>query len=161
MNTNEKNPVLYETLRVLVGEVIVAVLTVGVFLLLDLFSLVDFSYTVITGAALGALVIVLNFFFLARSTDKIALEAMAARGVGEMDEEEIEKFTKEQSAKMNNAIKLSFLLRTISMLAALIVALITPYFNAIATIVPLLMLRPILTVSGLLRRKEDVDATGN
>ena len=161
MNTNEKNPVLYETLRVLVGEVIVAVLSVGVFLLLDLFSLVDFSYTVITGAALGALVIVLNFFFLARSTDKIALEAMAARGKGEMDEEEIEKFTKEQSAKMNNAIKLSFLLRTASMLAALIVALITPYFNAIATIVPLLMLRPILTVSGLLRRKEDVDATGN
>ena len=78
-----------------------------------------------------------------------------------MDEEEIEKFTKEQSAKMNNAIKLSFLLRTGSMLAALIVALITPYFNAIATLVPLLMLRPILTVSGLLRRKEDVDATGD
>lgn len=161
MDMNEKSPVLFETLRVLIGEAIVALLTVGVFLLLDALSVVEFSYTVVTGAALGAAVIVLNFFFLARSTDKIALEALEARGKGEMDDEEIEKFTKEHSAKMNNAIKLSFLLRTASMLAALIVALLTPYFNPIATLVPLLMLRPVLTVSGLLRRKENPDATGN
>ena len=161
MNTKEKSPVLYETLRILVGEVIVAALTVAVFLLLDVFSLTEFSYTVITGALLGAAVVVLNFFFLARSTDKIAVEAMEARGQGEMSEEEIEKFTKEQSARMNNAIKLSFIVRMGSMVGALILALITPIFHPVATLVPLLMLRPILTISGLLRRKEDPDATGN
>ncbi len=159
MNTKEKSPVFVETLRILIGETIVALLVVGVFLLLDLCSLVTFSYTVITGAALGALVIVLNFFFLARSTDKAALEAIEARGTDEMSDEEIEKFTKEHSAKMNNAIKLSFIVRTVSMLAALVLALITPYFHPIATLVPLLMLRPVITVSGLLRRKEDADAT--
>ena len=161
MNTKEKSPVLYETLRILIGEAIVAALTVLVFWLLSLFSLTEFSYTVITGALLGALVVVLNFFFLARSTDKIAVEAMEARGEGEMSEEEIEKFTKEHSARMNNAIKLSFIVRMISMVAALILALITPIFHPIATVVPLLMLRPILTISGLFRRKEEPDAAGH
>ena len=161
MNTKEKSPVLYVTLRILIGEVVVAVLTVAVFLLLDLFSLAEFSYTVVTGALLGALVVVANFFFLARSTDKIAVEAMEARGQGEMSEEEIEKFTKEQSTRMNNAIKLSFIVRMASMVASLILALITPIFHPVATVVPLLMLRPILTISGLFRRKEEPDATGN
>ena len=86
---------------------------------------------------------------------------MEARGQGEMSEEEIEKFTKEQSARMNNAIKLSFIVRMASMVAALILALITPIFHPVATVVPLLMLRPILTISGLFRRKEEPDATGN
>ena len=150
---------LAETLRILIGEAVVAVLTVGVFLLLDLFSLVEFSYTVITGAVLGAAVIVANFFFLARSTDKVALEAMAARGTTEMTEEEIEKFTEEHSARLNNAIKLSFIIRMTSMLAALVLALISPWFHPIATLVPLLMLRPVITVSEYFRRKEESDAT--
>lgn len=150
---------LAETLRILIGEAAVALLTVGVFLLLDLFSLVEFSYTVITGAVLGAAVIVANFFFLARSTDKVALEAMEARGTKEMTEEEIEKFTEEHSARLNNAIKLSFIIRMASMLAALVLALISPWFHPIATLVPLLMLRPVITVSEYFRRKEASDAT--
>lgn len=161
MNTKEKNPVLYETLRILIGEALAALLTVGVFWILSLFSVCKFDYTIITGALFGALVIVANFFFLARSTDKIALEALEARGKGEMSEEEIEKFTKEHAAKMNNAIKLSFLLRMGSMIAALVIAFITKWFHPVATLVPLLMLRPVLTVSGLFRRKENTDATGN
>lgn len=159
MKLQKKSPVLAETLRILIGEAVVAVLTVGVFLLLDLFSLVEFSYTVITGAVLGAAVIVANFFFLARSTDKVALEAMAARGTKEMTEEEIEKFTEEHSARLNNAIKLSFIIRMTSMLAALVLALISPWFHPIATLVPLLMLRPVITVSEYFRRKEESDAT--
>lgn len=159
MKLQKKSPVLAETLRILIGEAAVAVLTVGVFLLLDLFSLVEFSYTVITGAVLGAAVIVANFFFLARSTDKVALEAMEARGTKEMTEEEIEKFTEEHSARLNNAIKLSFIIRMASMLAALVLALISPWFHPIATLVPLLMLRPVITVSEYFRRKEASDAT--
>lgn len=159
MKLQKKSPVLAETLRILIGEAAVALLTVGVFLLLDLFSLVEFSYTVITGAVLGAAVIVANFFFLARSTDKVALEAMEARGTKEMTEEEIEKFTEEHSARLNNAIKLSFIIRMASMLAALVLALISPWFHPIATLVPLLMLRPVITVSEYFRRKEASDAT--
>ena len=159
MKLQEKSPVIAETLRILIGEAVVAALTVGVFLLLDLFSLVEFSYTIITGAVLGAAVIVANFFFLARSTDKVALEAIAARGTREMSEEEIEKFTEEHSARMNNAVKLSFIIRMTSMLAALVLALISPWFHPIATLVPLLMLRPVITVSEYFRRKEESDAT--
>ena len=159
MKLQEKSPVIAETLRILIGEAVVAALTVGVFLLLDLFSLVEFSYTIITGAVLGAAVIVANFFFLARATDKVALEAIAARGTREMSEEEIEKFTEEHSARMNNAVKLSFIIRMTSMLAALVLALISPWFHPIATLVPLLMLRPVITVSEYFRRKEESDAT--
>ena len=158
MNSQEKNPVLAQTLRILIGEGVVALLTVGVYYLLDICSLVTFSYTVITGALLGAAVIVLNFFFLARSTDKIALEALAARGTREMSEEEIQKFTEEHTARMNNAVKLSFIIRMLSMLGALILALLSPWFDPIATLVPLLMLRPVITVSELIRRKEESDA---
>ena len=63
---------------------------------------------------------------------------------GEITDFCFEKFTEEHSARMNNAVKLSFIVRMTSMLAALILALISPWFHPIATLVPLLMLRPML-----------------
>ena len=152
---NEKNPVLAQTLRVGVGEAIVCLLIVGVYLLLDLAGVYPFTYKAITGALLGALVIVGNFFFLALSVDRATLNAMSARPEGEMSDEQIEKWTAEHKAKLEGAVKLSFLVRMISMIGALVLAFLLPYFEVLATLIPLLMLRPILMVGELLFHKED------
>ena len=57
--------------------------------------------------------------------------------------------------KLENAIKISFIVRMASMLAALVLALLLPIFEVVATLIPLIMLRPILMVSELIRKKEE------
>ena len=155
MPTKEQNPVIRQTLRVGVGEAIVCLLIIGVYLLLDLAGVYPFTYKVITGALLGALVIVGNFFFLALSVDRATLEAMQSRPAGEMSDEQIEKWTQDHKGKVEAAVKLSFIVRMISMVGALVLAFLLPCFEVIATLVPLLMLRPILMVGELLPKKED------
>ena len=95
----------------------------------------------------------LNFLFLALSTRRAFDKAVEARGTREMNEDEIEKFTEEHQRIMNNAVKLSFIIRTLTMLATLIIAFILDYFNVLATLIPLLMLRPIIMIEALIREK--------
>ena len=143
-----KNLPLYETAFILIGEIIVSLIVCGVYLIIN-----KFSYKVITGVALGTAVTVLNFLFLAISTNRAFDMAMEARGTKEMNDEEAEKFAEEHGAGLQNAVKLSFIIRTFTMLAALIVAFVLKWFDVIATLVPLLMLRPIITVESILRQK--------
>lgn len=143
-----KNLPLYETAFILIGEIIVSLIVCGVYLIIN-----KFSYKVITGAALGTAVTVLNFLFLAISTNRAFDKAMEARGTKEMNDEEAEKFAEEHGASLQNAVKLSFIIRTFTMLAALIVAFVLKWFDVIATLVPLLMLRPIITAESILRQK--------
>ena len=151
----EKNPVLEQTVAVAIGEAAVCLLILLGYGLYALVTDYVFTYKVLTGALLGATVIVLNFYFLARSVDRATLRAMAARPEHEMSEEEIEKWTAEQRIGLENAIKLSFIVRMVSMLVALALALLLPVFEVVATLIPLLMLRPILMVAELIRKKEE------
>lgn len=153
--SKEKNPVLEQTVAVAIGEGIVCLLILLGYLIYDLASAYVFSYKVLTGALLGALVIVANFYFLARSVDRATLRALESRPDREMSEEEIEKWTSEQRAGLENAIKLSFIIRMASMLVALILAFLLPIFDVIATLIPLVMLRPILMVAELVRSKKE------
>lgn len=139
---------LYETAFILLGELIVSLIVCGVYLIID-----KFSYKVVTGVALGSTVVILNFLFLAISTNRAFDRALELRGTREMDEEEAEKFAEEHRAELNNIVKLSFVIRTLTMLATLVVAFILEWFDVIATLVPLLMLRPIITVEALIRQK--------
>ena len=143
-----KNLPLYETMFILIGEIIVSLIVCGVYLIIN-----KFSYKVITGAALGTAVTVLNFLFLAISTNRAFDKAMEARVTKEINDEEAEKFAAEHGASLQNAVKLSFIIRTFTMLAALIVAFVFKWFDVIATLVPLLMLRPIITAESILRQK--------
>ena len=153
-----KNLPLYETLFILLGEIIVSLITVGVYLLID-----KFSYKVITGVCLGSAVTVINFLIFAIATTRAFDKAVAARGDKELDEEEAEKFAEAQKQQMNAAMKISFIVRNLFMVATLVVAFILDYFDVIAidviaTLVPLLMFRPILMVEALIRdkfKKED------
>ena len=144
----------FETALILLGEVVISIIICAVYLLIN-----RFTYRVVTGVLLGSAVTVLNFLFLSISTNRAFDKAIEARGTKEMSEEEIEKFTEEHQGNLQNAVKLSFFIRTFSMMAALILAFLIKdgggerFFDVIATLVPILMLRPIITLESLLRNK--------
>lgn len=149
MNQSEANSTRRLFFTVLIGEVLVAALTVGVYLLIG-----RYTYRVVAGALLGTIVTVANLLLLILSTSRAVDRAMTARGTGEMSEEEIEQFTKENQAGITAAVKLSFLIRTLTMLGALILAFLLNHFDVIATLVPLLALRPLLMLQELFVRKK-------
>lgn len=126
-------------------EILISILTIIGAAVLELLGLISFDYTIITGVLLGAVVCTLNYSFLTLAVDKAISNYMALRGEREMSEEEAEKFAQENSAPIQNAIKLSFIIRTASMLIALVVAFITKWFNPLATAIPLLAFRPLLS----------------
>lgn len=165
-----------EILLLALGEACVAVLICLGYLLVGKFNL-----TVVSGALLGGLVTVLNFLFLAISVNRALdgiMEGMPSpaeieRAVDEVIEQtvsdsetddenaenetvsdEAARFAGENQAKLQNAVKLSFIIRSISMIAILVLAFITGIFDVIATVIPLFMQRPILTVSEMLRKEE-------
>ena len=145
----EKNPVFRETVRLGIGALIVSALVVAVYAIIQK----TVRWQVPVSALIGSAVMVGNFFFLARSTDKLFLLAMQARGEKEMTDEEIEKFTAEYQMKMAAKMQVSFIIRIISMVAT--VALTFIFLEGIAATVPLLMQRPLLYVNEFFRKKED------
>ncbi len=66
----------------------------------------------------------------------------------------VARFAAEQSLRVSRISKISFIVRTVSILATLVIALITKVFNPIATVIPMLAMRPIIMVEGLLRGKK-------
>ena len=72
----EKNPVFRETARLAVGEIIVTVLVVAAYALIQK----TVRWQVPVSALIGSAVMVANFFFLAKSTDALFMQAMEARG---------------------------------------------------------------------------------
>ena len=149
---NNANTTRRDLIMISVGEAIVSLLVVLGYLIASLFSY-PFTYKVITGVLLGALVTVGNFFFLTLSVNRAVDRFVELRGSREMSEEEAEKFTNEHSMAIQNAIKTSFIIRTVTMLATLILAFVTGVFEPIATVIPLLAYRPIISVGAALRDK--------
>ena len=122
-------------------------------LLLDLIGAATFNFRIPLGAVLGAAVILINYIFLIISVDKAIANYLALVNGKEMDEEEAQRFAQENAMPVQNAIKVSFIIRTVSMLAALIVAFILDWFNPIATAIPLLAFRPLLTLIEMIKGK--------
>lgn len=155
-----------ETVFLAIGEIVVSVLTVAVYLILQ-----KFNYTVVTGVLLGSAVSVLNFIILSISVNRALDNILVGADLPSVSAEEsisdsatdedtsgtddaAARFARENQLKLQNAIKLSYFIRTATMVLALIVAFVTKKFDLIATLVPLFMFRPILTVSEMLKRKE-------
>lgn len=175
MNQN-KFPVR-ETVILTLGEALVSVIITAVYLLVG-----RFDYTVPLGAALGAVVTVFNFIFLSiainRAVDKV-MQGYESRKTAKPDvvsqestdtsdnsdggeekeedadpyDDEAARFAQENAAKITAAVKISYIVRTASVLITLVLAFITKQFNVLATVIPILCFRPILTVSELIRRK--------
>ena len=157
------------------GELLIGAVISALFLLFG-----KFNYTVPLGSLLGGAVTLFNFVFLAVAVNRAIDEAMkvyearqaqkasmpadeGANGTENADsgeeenddpyDDEAAKFANENAAKITNAVKLSYLVRTASVVVTLVIAFVTKQFNIIATVIPLLCMRPILTVSELLRNK--------
>lgn len=137
-----------DVLYLAVGEVAAAAAVVAVYSLIG-----AFSYKVVAGALLGAVVAVFNFLYLSFSVNRAVDRFMALRGEREMDDEEAEKFAAEHVGEIQNAQKLSYIVRTFTMLGALVLAFLSKRFDVIATVVPLLLFQPILIISQNIARK--------
>ena len=137
-----------DTVWLAIGEAIVAALISVVFLLIGMFN-----YSVVTGAVLGGAVTVINFLILSVGINRAINKYVEERGDGEMDEEEADKYAKEHGMTVQNAMMKSYMLRMFLMIGALVLAGITGWFDIIATVIPLLMYRPILYVTEFIKTK--------
>ena len=153
MKTNKAH--YKETAILAVGEVIVCALVVLGFYVSDLIFDTGFTYRIFTGALLGTLVTVANFFGLSWSVNRAVDKYIEMRGSREMSEEEALKFTAEHSMRIQNSIRTSFIVRITTMLAALVVAFVLDWFAPLATAIPLIAYRPILVIGEVIRRKFD------
>ena len=138
----------YEIFSLLIGEILLSLVICAVYLIID-----KFNYTVITGVSLGSAVTLLNFLYLSITTTKAIDNFLMLRGEKEMTEEENAAFVAEHQARIQNKIKISYIIRTFTMLIALVLPLVTKQFDVIATLIPLLMYRPITIAASLIKRK--------
>ena len=128
--------VFRETGIVALGVGLCSAVMVGVFALMGLFDL-----SVLLGAVMGTVLTVLNFFVMAICASLAADKAAA------------------QDVKGGQAlISLSYMVRMALMLVALIVCGKSGLFNVIALAIPLVFVRPVLTVAEFFQKKGDNEA---
>lgn len=138
-----------EILFLIFGEAVASLIMIGIYALLK-----KFSYSVVTGAVLGSAITIFNFVWLSFSVNRAIDQVMEKRGNKEMTEEEAAAFAAENQAVVQRAAQGSYLLRQILMLGALILAFVSGWFDVIATLIPLLLFRPLITVHGLLKKEK-------
>ena len=125
--------VFKETLTVAVGEAICVAVMLGVFALLG-----KFDRSVVLGGILGGLLAVANFFFMAVGT---ALAADKAEN---------------QDVKGGQAIiSSSYTIRMIVMAVLLFAAVKSGFCNVFASVIPLVFVRPVLTLGEFFRKSGD------
>lgn len=149
MNTNKNSYI--DTIYLGIGELVVSLIVVLVYIAIGLFDT-----TVLTGVLLGSIVTVVNFLILSYSVNKAVNQFMELRGDAEMNDEEAADFAKANSLKIQNAVTKSYVLRTALMMGSLVLAFITNFFNPIATLIPLIMYKPLLYATEFIKKKRGV-----
>ena len=146
---NEQRVPKFELLVMIIGELIAALLICGVYLIIG-----KFDITVPLGAVLGGTATVFNFLFLIISTNRTIDKIMAERGDGEMDEEQAAEFATKHAGALRASAKISYIVRMVTLIACLVLALlIKNLFGLIPTLIPLFMMRPLLTASQLIKSR--------
>lgn len=145
---NKQKLPLKELIAIIVGEALASLVVCGIYLLID-----KFTYKVALGALLGSTVTFLNFIVLSLMTNRVINRFLEERGNEELTEEESAELALKFQGQVQAQIKISFIARTAVLLATLVVAFLTPVFEVLPTLIPLLMLRPILTLSEFIKRK--------
>ncbi len=152
----KKNSKYQEVVFLAVGEILVAALTVLGAFIVSLFTEYVFDFSAILGALLGAVVIIGNFLFLTISVNRAVDSYLEVRGSKEMTDEEAEKFTDENSMAIQNKIKTSYIVRTVTMLLTLVIAFVfLKVFNPICTAIPMLAFRPIIYATEIIKGKAE------
>ena len=147
METQNKNSYI-DTIYLAIGEFIVSLLVVLVYIAIG-----KFDWTVASGVILGSAVTILNFIILSHAVNKALNKFIDLRGDKEMDEEEAKAFAKANSIKVQNAVTKSYVFRTGLMMGALVLGFITKLFNPIATLIPLVMYKPLLYATQFIKQK--------
>ena len=145
---NKQKLPIRELISILIGEAIVSLVICGVYLIIS-----KYTYKVLLGVLLGSTVTVLNFLVLSIMTNRVINRFLEARGDAELTDEEAQAVAMKFQGQVQNQIKISFLVRTAVLAATLVVAFLVEIFEVLPTVIPLLMLRPILTVSEFIKRK--------
>lgn len=148
MENKSKISQYIDTVWLAVGELIVALLIVGGYMIFG-----KFDYAVVTGAALGGTVTVVNLLILSVSVNRAINQFVEERGTKEMDEEEAAEYAQKHGAAVQGAMAKSYLFRMFLMAGSLFLALVTGWFRPLATAIPLLMYRPILYVTEFIKVK--------
>lgn len=138
---NVRKFILLETALLALGELICSAAIVGVFAMLG-----QFSYKVIVGALIGALLAIGNFFFMA-----IISNVVADKTIANADSEDAVKQGKA-------AMKSSYGLRLLVIGVLLFIFAKSGHCNLIAMICPLFLIFPIITVIEFFRKSGDQKA---
>ena len=129
--TESRKFVLTQTAVIALGEVVCVALMCGVYALIGKWSL-----SVLLGGLAGLLIAVGNFFALAMMATLAADKAEAGDPVAGQ-----------------KLMKSSYPIRLLVMAGALFLCAKSGYFDVIALVVPLLFVRPILTVQEFFKKK--------
>lgn len=123
--------ILSQALTVLIGEVLLSAVMVGVFAALG-----HFDFSVILGAAAGAVIATLNHLIL-------VLGVVSASSKAE-----------KQDVKGGQAlIQMSYMGRLVGLFLLLVLCAKSGIFNLIALVIPLVFTRPILTITDHFNKK--------
>ena len=125
----DKNPVVTETLRILVGLLICLALMFGVYLIVQRFSI-----PVLAGGIVGTVIAAANFFFMGVGLSNLLEDA--------------------STEKIRLRTQTSFLIRTLAILALLVVAIKFCGCDALSTLLPLLFVRPVIMVEQFILRSK-------
>lgn len=125
--------VLKETGIVAIGTTIGSFIMLGVFALLSMFDL-----SVLLGGMIGCIVAILNFFFMAMVADLAA-----------------DKAEKQDVNGGKAMIQRSMLLRTVAIFIIFFALAKSGVCNVIALVVPLVFVRPTITIAEFFRKKGD------
>ena len=122
-----------ETLTIVIGEIICIAAMFGIFALLK-----KFDNSVLLGGVIGGAVAIANFFVMAIGTSLAADKAEA------------------QDVKGGKALlQISFLARHAVMFIVLFAGAKSGFCNLVALLLPLIFIRPVLTIGEFFRKKED------
>ena len=130
---NPRKFIIRETALLGAGELLCVAAMVGIFAMLG-----SFDYTVVLGGVLGALIAVGNFFFMAVGVTLAAdrAESQDVRGGKAM-------------------VSSSYTIRLIVMAVVLFAAAKSGYCNVFALVIPLVFVRPVLTIGEFFRKSGD------
>ena len=129
--TESRKIVLKETALIAVGELICVAIMCGVYAVIGKFAL-----SVVLGGLVGLLVATGNFFFMAVAATLAADKAEA---------QDVEGGKK--------LMKGSYPIRMLVMAGVLILCAKSGFFDVLALVLPLLFVRPILTIAEFFRKK--------
>ena len=125
--------VFKETAVVAIGEAICVALMLVIFAMLG-----KFDSTVLLGGVIGGVLTIANFFFMAVGTSLAA------------DKAESQDVTGGQAV-----IKSSYLLRMVVLFVLMFACVKSGLCNVLALVIPLVFVRPVLTIGEFFRKKGD------